>query len=82
MPAARELCNASGPEEKKTLERQIKDKDEANTGENTAESYRWSTAELPHCWAHRNKTRASRIRDGDVPQAGQSKHSPWKFKNP
>jgi hypothetical protein len=48
-PAARELCNASGPEEKKTLERQIKDKDEANTGENTAESYRWSTAELPHC---------------------------------
>ena len=45
----RELRNASGPEEKKTLERQIKDKDEANTGENTAESYRWSTAELPHC---------------------------------
>jgi hypothetical protein len=28
MPAARELRNASGPEEKKTLERQIKDQDD------------------------------------------------------
>jgi hypothetical protein len=28
IPAARELRNASGPEEKKTLERQIKDQDD------------------------------------------------------
>jgi hypothetical protein len=29
--------------------------------------------------AHKNKTRASRIRNGGVPQAGQSNHSPRKF---